>query len=87
MEYLYRYLILINIICFIVFALDKKRSRRNQWRISEATLLLLSLIGGSLGGILSMRLFRHKTGKLKFRIAMPLLLIINILVVYYLGIL
>lgn len=87
MEYLYRYLILINIICFIVFAVDKKRSRRNQWRISEATLLLLSLIGGSLGGILSMRLFRHKTGKRKFRIAMPLLLIINILVVYYLGIL
>lgn len=73
-----------NSITFIVFMIDKYKARRNKWRISEANLLLLSLIGGSVGGMLSMLIFRHKTQKLKFKIGMPLILIIQILVCVYL---
>lgn len=83
MKYLYEYLILINIISFIIFAVDKIRAKKNQWRIPEASLIFLAFIGGSLGGLLSMNIFRHKTSKLKFQIGMPVLLIFNVLVIYY----
>ncbi len=72
------YLFMINLITFIAFGIDKRKAKKGRWRIPEATLLGLSLIGGTLGGILAMNFFRHKTQKKKFSIGMPVLLIINI---------
>ncbi len=60
-----KYLIIINIINFIMFGIDKAKAKKNKWRIPESTLLGLSLIGGSLGGIMAMTSFRHKTKKRK----------------------
>ena len=76
------YLLTINLLTFFSFILDKKRSRKGQWRISEKQLLFLSLIGGSLGGFVAMVLARHKTKKLKFIVGVPLLLLVNIYVFY-----
>lgn len=84
MKYFYFYLILINIVTFILFAIDKKRAKKNQWRIPESQLLFFSLLGGSIGGIIAMKIVKHKTKKPKFTISMPLLLLINIFIVYYL---
>ena len=56
------YLALINIITFIVFGVDKYKARNHKWRVPEATLFLLALIGGSVGAILGMYTFRHNMG-------------------------
>jgi uncharacterized membrane protein YsdA (DUF1294 family) len=71
------YILIINLITFISFGIDKRRSRKNRWRIPESTLLGLSLIGGSLGGLIGMYFFRHKTKKKKFTLGMPMLLGLN----------
>lgn len=84
MDYFIYYLIIINVVNFLLFAVDKKRAQRGKWRIPEAWLFGISLIGGSLGGLLSMKIMRHKTSKIKFAIGMPLLLISNFLIAYYL---
>ena len=62
------YLISINIISFILMFIDKRKAIHNKWRIPESTLLLTSIIGGFIGIILGMHLFKHKTRKLKFKI-------------------
>ncbi len=85
MSYLYYYFITINVINFLLFAIDKQKAKRNQWRIPEAWLFFISLIGGSLGGIISMNIFKHKTSKIGFAIGMPFLLIINFLGWFYLS--
>lgn len=82
MDMLLLYLIVVNLITFFNFILDKKKSREEMWRIPESQLLFLSLIGGSLGGIIAMILVRHKTKKTKFIIGMPILLLLNIYVFY-----
>ena len=76
--YLEIYLIAINLITFIVFGIDKRAAIKKRSRIRVVTLLLLSFIGGSLGGLLAMYLFRHKTKKLLFTILVPLMLILHI---------
>lgn len=80
-NYIIAYLIIINLISFILFTLDKKRSISKKWRIPESTLIFVSLMGGSAGSLLGMKLFKHKTKKLKFTILVPISLIINILLV------
>lgn len=65
------YLILINVIAFILFGIDKQKAKRRSRRISEATLLLQAAIGGSIGAWLGMTLFRHKTLHKKFTIGVP----------------
>ena len=55
------YAVAINLLLFFCMAIDKSRARRERWRISEKTLFLLALLGGACGGLLGMRLFRHKT--------------------------
>lgn len=83
-ELIYLYLILINIITFIVFIWDKNKSKKKKWRIPESRLLLLSLIGGSMGGLLGMFIARHKTNHIKFTVGMPLILLINLITIFYL---
>ena len=71
-------LILINIITFLLFVIDKRKAERHQWRIPETTLLGFSLIGGALGGIIGMMLYHHKVRKPHFSIGLPMILIIQI---------
>lgn len=78
MLYFYVYLIIINIIAFALFWIDKIKAKRNLWRIPEKVLLGFGFIGGALGGILAMGIFRHKTKKPKFIITMPVFLIIHL---------
>ena len=78
------YLILINIITFIVFGVDKRNAACGKWRVRELTLLELAIIGGSIGGIAAIRVFRHKTQKMKFKICMPLIFILHCLIFVYL---
>lgn len=76
------YLILINIITYITYALDKYKAVKDQWRIKEITLLGLSLIGGSLGALIAMYTLRHKTKKLYFSISVPLMLILHLYLIF-----
>ena len=78
------YLILINVITFIVFGVDKRNAACGKWRVREITLLELAIVGGSIGGITAMRVFRHKTQKMKFKICMPLIFILHCSVAVYL---
>lgn len=73
-----RWLIVINIVSFCLFGLDKWKARRGAWRISEGALLLSAVLGGSLGALAGMRVFRHKTKHLKFNITVPLCLVLHI---------
>ena len=72
------YIIGINIVSFILMGIDKYKAIKNNWRISENTLIGISLIGGSIGTLLGMIIFHHKTRKKRFLIGIPLCLIINI---------
>ncbi len=73
------YIILINLIGIILMFLDKRKAVKNRWRISENTLMFTALVGGSLGILIGMYTFRHKTKHKKFIIGVPVLLIANIL--------
>lgn len=75
MKYLYIWLIIINIITFAVFGIDKKKAIDGKFRIKELTLFVLSLLGGSLGGLIAMHTFHHKTRKWYFKFGIPLILI------------
>ncbi len=83
MQELSYYLAIINIITFILFASDKMKAIRRQWRIPEIALLGISAVGGAIGGYLAMQIFRHKTKKPIFRLTMPLFAILQIAVILY----
>lgn len=72
------WLILINFVAFFLMWQDKRRAQRSQWRISEKTLFLPPLLGGALGGILSMNIFRHKTQHWYFVWGFPIILVAQI---------
>ena len=72
------YLLLVNLVAFGVFGADKRRAKRGAWRVPEKTLFLLALIGGSVGAILGMRRFRHKTKHWYFRLGLPAILIMQL---------
>ena len=76
--------LLINIITFLAYGLDKLKAVKNWWRIPEWELIGLAVIGGSLGAFLGMVVFRHKTRKLKFRFGIPLIILLHALAVAYL---
>lgn len=80
------YLLIINLITFLVMYIDKKRAEKGEWRIKESTLFLLTIIGGSIGGIVGMYVFHHKTKKLKFSIGFPTILIVQIILLIYYNI-
>lgn len=68
------YLITINVITFFLYGIDKWKAQHHRWRISEGTLLLAALAGGSLGALLGMYKFHHKTKHKKFVIGVPFIL-------------
>ena len=72
------YLIAINVVTFIVYGIDKMKAKRSKWRIPEATLLGLAVIGGSVGAWLGMKVWHHTTLHKKFKYGIPLILIAQI---------
>ena len=78
------YLFAINIVSFFLYGIDKYKAKKNKWRISEATLLLMAVIGGSIGAWVGMRLWHHKTMHKKFKYGIPLIIIMQIALVAYL---
>ena len=77
------YLLAINLIGLLIMYIDKKKARYGRWRIPEKTLLIIALLGGSIGTMVGMQLFRHKTQKLKFTLGFPTILISEIIIITY----
>lgn len=75
------YAVIINIIGLFSMLIDKRRAIKNKWRIPEKTLFLIAVIGGSVGSIAGMRLFRHKTKHWYFVYGMPAILIVQIVII------
>ena len=78
------YLFAINAITFVVYGIDKYKAKKAKWRISEATLLLLAVVGGSIGAWMGMRVWHHKTMHRKFKYGIPTLLLMQIALMAYL---
>lgn len=86
MNYLYiliGYIIIINIISFFIMLYDKKQAIYHNFRISEKTIFIVSLLLGGIGTYVGMYVFRHKTKHLKFTIGIPIVIILNIISVFY----
>lgn len=73
------YLAAVNLFGLIIMGVDKSRAKRRKWRIPEATLFLVAIIGGSIGSIAGMYLFRHKTKHWYFVVGMPVILVLQII--------
>ena len=74
MKLLFYYLLIINAVGFLLMLVDKWKAKKNRWRVRESTLMLVAALGGSIGSLLGMYLFRHKTLHLKFTVGIPLIL-------------
>ena len=79
------YLLAVNLAALCVFGLDKRRARRDEWRIPEKTLFLLALAGGSIGALAGMCIFHHKTRKWYFRFGIPAILALQLLAALWLS--
>ena len=84
MKYLYAYLALINLVLFVVMGADKLRAKRHRRRVPEKTLLALAVLGGGVGGMLGMLVFRHKTRHAKFYLGFPLIFLCEAVLAYVL---
>ena len=78
------YLLAINVVAFIMYGIDKYKAKKAKWRISEATLLLLAVLGGSIGAWMGMKVWHHKTMHKKFKYGIPAILLIQIALMAYL---
>jgi len=76
-------LIAMNVLTFLVYGIDKWRAAHGCWRISEATLLMLAAVGGSIGALLGMKVWHHKTLHKKFKYGVPLIILAQIALVYF----
>ena len=65
------YLAAINVVTFFLYGIDKYKAKRSKWRVKESTLLWMSVIGGSVGGMLGMKVWHHKTQHKKFKYGVP----------------
>ncbi|MBC8630384.1 DUF1294 domain-containing protein [Paeniclostridium hominis] len=84
MKFLTLYFIIMSIITFLLMYIDKNRAIKGQWRIPEATLINLSILGGGIGTYMGMYIFRHKTRHPKFTIFIPITIILNLFLYYIL---
>ena len=78
------YLLAVNIATFFLYGIDKYKAKKNKWRISEATLLTMAAIGGSIGAWAAMRLWHHKTMHKKFKYGIPIIIILQVTIAVYL---
>lgn len=83
-QYSMYYLLAINFVSFFLYGIDKYKAKKNKWRISEATLLMMAVIGGSIGAWAGMRLWHHKTMHKKFKYGIPIIIIMQVSLVVYL---
>ena len=84
-QFILSYFIFINVFTFIAFGVDKWRARHNQWRISEAALFLFAILGGSIGALLGMHMWHHKTRHLHFIIGIPLIMLLQAILILALS--
>lgn len=82
-DLIFYYIIGINIMAYLIMYIDKKRAIKNEWRIKESNLILVALIGGGIGSILGMYSFRHKTKHNKFKIGIPIIILAQISLLYF----
>ena len=68
---------IVNIVAFIMYGIDKRKAKKNEYRISEKALLLSAAVGGSIGALSGMKVFRHKTKHKQFVIGVPLILVVQ----------
>ncbi|MBQ3512665.1 MAG: DUF1294 domain-containing protein [Lachnospiraceae bacterium] len=78
------YLLVINLISFLMYGMDKKKARKKEYRIPEKTLLLVGAIGGSIGAMAGMKVFHHKTKHKKFVLGIPLMFVFQCFVLWWL---
>ena len=78
------YLAIINIVTFFLYGIDKWKAKRSKWRVSEGTLIWLAILGGSIGALLGMKTWHHKTQHKKFKYGIPLILLTQIALIIYL---
>jgi uncharacterized membrane protein YsdA (DUF1294 family) len=83
MKYLLIYLLIINAVGFVLMLVDKFKAKKKLWRIPEATLMTVAAIGGSIGSLLGMYTFRHKTKHIKFTLGIPAILAVQIAVAWW----
>jgi len=81
--YCFYYLIIINLIAIVVTISDKHRAKKHLWRIPEATLLFISVLGGSPAMLITMKLIRHKTQHKKFMIGIPVIILLQAIAAYF----
>lgn len=79
------YLVAINVVTFFVYGLDKLKAKRRQWRIPEAVLLTLAVIGGSVGAWLGMKVWHHKTAHNEFKFGIPLIIAAQIALFFWVS--
>ena len=77
------YLLLINIVAFLTYGLDKWKAKKDKWRVPEKVLLLMAAIGGSIGAFFGMRVFHHKTQKWKFKLGVPVIFFLQVALVVF----
>lgn len=82
-EILLAYALLINVISLVYMYIDKQKAIKGQWRISEKTLFFIAIIGGTIGIMLGMKLFRHKTRYFSFKVGIPSILFLQIVLISY----
>lgn len=76
--------LLVNIVAFAAYGIDKRKAQKGGWRIPESTLLLLAFFGGAIGALMGMRVFHHKTKHWKFKILVPLFLVLQLALIVWL---
>ena len=72
------YLLAINFATFVVYGIDKRKAKKNRWRISERTLIVLAIVGGSIGAVFGMKVFHHKTKHKMFTIGIPAIIFMQL---------
>ena len=81
---IYTFIAILNVITFLIYAIDKWQAKKNRWRIPESILLLLAVLGGSIGALMGMKIWHHKTMHKKFKYGIPLIMILQIGMLLYL---
>ena len=82
-NYIIVYILLINLLGFLIMALDKYKAEKRHWRIKEKTIFIITLLGGGIGTTAGMYAFRHKTKKMNFTVGLPVILIAEIILIGY----
>ena len=81
--YFILYLIIINLFGILIMYIDKRKAMYGRWRIPEKTLIIIAILGGSIGCMIGMKLFRHKTQKIKFVLGYPTIFIAELILIIY----